>query len=111
MGMAAHHRPPFPGLIMRIALLAGALAVTLAASGAARADSSILTYHGSLDRAGHYVMPDLTYERARGVRLDPSVNATLSREVHAQPPLWREAQNRARGLVGATEQEEVYALH
>jgi hypothetical protein len=49
---------------MRIALLAGALAVTLAASTSVHADSSILTYRGSLDRAGHYVMPGLTHERA-----------------------------------------------
>src|ERR1700688_2227413 len=110
MGMAAHHRPPFPGLIMRIALLAGALAVTLAASGAAHADPSILTYHGSLDRAGNYVMPGLTYERARGLRLDPSFNATFPGEVYAQPLLWREPETGAGVLIVATEEDEIYAF-
>ncbi len=62
---------------MRIALLAAALALTLAASGLARADSSILTYHGALDRSGRYVVPGLTYERARGLHLDASFHAPI----------------------------------
>jgi outer membrane protein assembly factor BamB len=95
---------------MRIALLAGALAVTLAASSAARADSSILTYRGSLDRAGRYVMPGLTYERARGLRLDPSFNAAFPGQVYAQPLLWREPKTGAGVLIVATEEDEVYAL-
>ena len=95
---------------MRFALLAGALAVTLAASSAAHGDSSILTYHGSLDRAGHYVMPGLTYERARGLRLDPSFNAVYHGEVHAQPLLWREPGTGAGVLIVATEEDEVYAF-
>ena len=95
---------------MRIALLAGALAVTLAACGAARADSSILTYKGSLDRAGHYVMPGLTYERARGLRPDPSFNATFRGQVYAQPLLWREPGTGAGVLIVATEEDEVYAF-
>ena len=55
---------------MRIALLAGALAAALVASVSAAADSLILTYHGAPDRSGRYVMPGLTYERARGLRPD-----------------------------------------
>ena len=45
---------------MRSCLIAGALAATLAASGPAHADDSVLTYHGALDRAGRYVVPGLT---------------------------------------------------
>ena len=74
---------------MRFASLAGGLAAALALVGPARADSAVLTYHGSLDRAGSYVMPGLTYERARGLRLDSSFNATFSGQVYAQPLLWR----------------------
>ena len=95
---------------MRIALLAGALAVALAASNSAQGDSSILTYHGSLDRAGNYVMPGLTYERARGLRLDPSFNATFRGQVHAQPLLWRDPRTGAGVLIVATEEDEVYAF-
>ena len=84
--------------------------MTLAASGAAHADSSILTYKGSLDRAGHYVMPGLTYERARGLHIDPSFNATFPGEVFAQPLLWRDPGTGAGLLIVATEQDEVYAF-
>jgi hypothetical protein len=39
-------------------------------------------------------MPGLTYERARGVHLDPSFNASYSGEVYAQSLLWREPRGR-----------------
>jgi PQQ-like domain len=96
---------------MRIALLAGLLAVMLGAPSAAEADSSILTYHGSLDRSGHYVMPGLTYERARGLHLDPSFHATFPGQVYAQPLLWREPGTGAGVLIVATEEDEVYAFN
>jgi outer membrane protein assembly factor BamB len=95
---------------MRIALLAAALAVAVAFVRPAHAESSILTYHGSLDRAGHYVMPGLTYERARGLRLDPAFNATFHGQVYAQPLLWREPGTGAGVLIVATEEDEVYAF-
>jgi hypothetical protein len=56
---------PLSKVIMRIVMLAGALAAALAASVPAAAESLILTYHGAPDRSGMYVMPGLTYERAR----------------------------------------------
>ena len=70
---------------MRFDLLAGALAAALAGSVPAAADSLILTYHGGLDRAGRYVMPGLTYERARGLRPDLTFNAAYRGDVYAQP--------------------------
>ena len=94
---------------MRFALLAGALAATLIASVAAAADSTVLTYHGAPDRAGMYVMPGLTYERARGLHLDASFNATYPGEVYAQPLLWRDRTG-AGVLIVATEEDEVYAF-
>jgi outer membrane protein assembly factor BamB len=95
---------------MRIVLLAGALAAALAASVAAAADSTILTYHGAPDRAGRYVMPGLTYERARGLRVDPTFNAIYRGLVYAQPLLWRDAGTGADVLIVATEEDEVYAF-
>ena len=95
---------------MRFALVAGALAATLAASAAAAADSTILTYHGALDRSGGYVMPGLTYERARGLRPDLSFNAAYRGEVYAQPLLWRDPKTGAGVLIVATEENEVYAF-
>ncbi len=95
---------------MRIALLVGALVITLAGYSSAHADSSILTYHGSLDRAGSYVMPGLTYERARGLHLDASFSATFPGQVYAQPLLWRQPGTGAGVLIVATEEDEVYAF-
>jgi hypothetical protein len=96
--------------MMRIALIAGALAATLAVSGAAHADSSVLTYHGALDRSGRYVVPGLTYERARGLHLDSSFHAAFHGGVYAQPLLWRRPGSAAGVLIVATDQDEVYAI-
>jgi outer membrane protein assembly factor BamB len=95
---------------MRIVMLAGALAATLVASVSAAADSTILTYHGALDRSGRYVMPGLTYERARGLRPDLTFNAAYRGEVYAQPLLWRDPKTGAGVLIVATEEDEVYAF-
>ena len=95
---------------MRNASLAGALAAALVFAAAAEADQSVLTYHGSLDRAGRYVVPGLTYERARGLHLDASFHAAFQGEVYAQPLFWRPPGSGARVLIVATEEDEVYAL-
>ena len=95
---------------MRIALLAGALIATLAASGSAHADSSVLTYHGALDRAGRYVVPGLTYERARGLHLDASFHAAYRGYVYAQPLFWRPPGSSAGMLIVANDHDEVTAI-
>ena len=92
-------------------MLAGALAAALAASVPAAADSLILTYHGAPDRSGRYVMPGLTYERARGLRPDLMFDATYRGEVYAQPLLWRDPKTGAGVLIVATEEDEVYAFN
>ena len=55
-------------------------------------------------------MPGLTYERARGLRLDTSFSATFPGQVYAQPLLWRQPGTGAGVLIVATEEDEVYAL-
>ena len=96
---------------MRIALLAGALVVTLVSTTSpAQADQSVLTYHGALDRAGRYVVPGLTYQRARGLHLDPSFHPIFQGHVYAQPLLWRKPGSGDGELIVATEEDEVYAL-
>ncbi len=59
--------------------LAGALAGALIFAATAEADQSVLTYHGSLDRAGRYFVPGLTYERTRGLHLDASFHRSSGR--------------------------------
>jgi outer membrane protein assembly factor BamB len=95
---------------MRNASLAGALAGALLFTASAQADQSVLTYHGALDRAGRYVVPGLTYERARGLHLDASFHAAFRGEVYAQPLFWHPSGSGAGALILATEEDEVYAL-
>ena len=91
---------------MRNTLIAAAL--LWAAS--AHADQSVLTYHGALDRSGRYIVPGLTYERARGLRPDLTFNATYRGQVYAQPLLWRDPKTGEGVLIVATEEDEVYAF-
>jgi hypothetical protein len=95
---------------MRNALIAGALAVPLVSFASAKADESVLTYHGALDRAGRYVVPGLTYERARGLHLDASFHPAFQGHVYAQPLFWRPPGSGAGMLIVVTEEDEVYAL-
>ena len=94
---------------MRNSLLAGALAVAVS-SASAQADRSVSTYHGALDRAGRHIVPGLTYERARGLHLDPSFHPAFQGHVYAQPLLWRQPESGKGVLIVATEEDEVYAL-
>ncbi len=86
------------------------IAVALLFAASAQADQSVLTYHGALDRAGRYVVPGLTYERARGLRLDSSFHAAFQGKVYAQPLLWRRPGSSEGELIVATEDNEVFAL-
>jgi len=95
---------------MRNLLLAGALAAALVLPAWAQADQSVSTYHAALDRSGRYIVPGLTYERARGLHLDPSFHSAFQGAVYAQPLYWRPTGSSAGMLVVATEEDEVYAL-
>ena len=86
------------------------IAVVLLSAASAQADQSVVTYHGALDRAGRYVVPGLTYERARSLRLDSSFHAAFHGKVYAQPLLWRRPGSSEGELIVATEDNEVFAL-
>ena len=86
------------------------IAVALLFATSAHADQSVLTYHGALDRAGRYVVPGLTYDRARGLHLDPSFHASFQGKVYAQPLLWRRPGSDEGELIIATEDNEVLTL-
>ena len=66
-----------------------ALAIGMLASNALPAMSadgeSSFTYHASLDRSGHFVVPGLTWVRAASARLDPAFDARVDGAVYAQP--------------------------
>ena len=86
------------------------IAVALLSAASAHADQPILTYHGALDRAGRYVVPGLTYERARDLHVDPSFHTAFRGKVYAQPLLWRRPESGEGEVIVATEENDVFAL-
>jgi len=70
---------------------------------------SVLTYHGSPDRSGNFIVPGLTWERARSVYLDEKFRARVSGNVYAQPLYWRAAGSSSGMLLVATEDATVHA--
>lgn len=82
-------------------IIAAVFAWGLAHANNATAD--VLTYHGSMQRSGHYVVPALTWERGRNLKLDGDFHASLSGHVYAQPLYWHGSDSGPRLLVVATE--------
>lgn len=96
------------------AALCAAMAETVMGRAASAQSESVLTYHGRADRSGHYVMPGLTWDRARTVHLDPRFHAEISGHVYAQPLYWHTAHSDGPAqalLIVATEDDIVYALN
>jgi outer membrane protein assembly factor BamB len=71
---------------------------------------SVLTYHGDPGRSGNFMVPGLTWERARSMHLDENFHARFSGHVYAQPLYWRPPGSAAGMLVVATEDDTVHAL-
>jgi hypothetical protein len=88
--------------------IAAAFACVLAPAHRGAAD--VLTYHGSIERSGHYIVPNLSWERGRALRLDADFHAELSGHVYAQPLYWHGAASGPPILVIATEDNVVHAL-
>jgi outer membrane protein assembly factor BamB len=95
----------FAAVVLALGLASAARAQT-----ADHADPTIATYHASPDRAGHYVVPGLTWQVAANLHRDTGFDARVDGAVYAQPLYWHPP-GRARGvLIVATEQNRVYAL-
>jgi hypothetical protein len=76
---------------------------------AAVADS-VLTYHAHADRSGNFIVPKLTWDRARSLRLDENFRTHVSGKIYAQPLYWRGLGTERAILLVATEDNVVYAL-
>jgi len=94
--------------VSRVRRLSGLL-LGIAISGTAHGQS-VLTYHGSADRSGNFIVPTLTWERARNTHLEQSFHPTISGHLYAQPLYWRGPRPAAGQLVVATEDNNVYAI-
>jgi outer membrane protein assembly factor BamB len=76
----------------------------------ATAGDSVLTYHARADRSGNFIIPKLTWDRARSLRLDENFQVHVSGKIYAQPLYWRPPGTETAILVVATEDNVVYAL-
>ena len=70
----------------------------------------VLEHHGNAARSGLFVVPGLTWDRARNLRRDPNFQAEVAGPVYAQPLYWRFPGSAKALLLVATEQNLVYAL-
>jgi hypothetical protein len=86
-----------------------ALLAALAIGGHCHAQS-VLGYHGSSDRSGNFIVPALTWERARLLHLDPSFHPQFTGHLYAQPLYWQPPGSASGALIVATESDEVHAV-
>lgn len=93
-----------------IALLTAVLAVGASSDRAAAQEASVLTYHGDSSRSGNFVVPALTFERARSLRLDRTFDARVAGHLYAQPLYWRAPGSASAMLLVATEDDVVQAF-
>ena len=94
--------------VCRIALVT--LAATTFGLPAAAVAGDILTFHGDPNRSGHFVVPALSWERARSLRLDENFHAKLSGHVYAQPLYRQGSDSMPPLLLMATEDDIVHAI-
>lgn len=89
-------------------LTVGLLSLALT-SGAAAQDRGVLTHHNDAARSGHFVVPGLTWEKARGLRLDARFAARVAGHLYAQPLTWR-APGANTMIITASEDDVVQAF-
>jgi hypothetical protein len=94
----------------RIALMAGIFALAISPLRAIAQDSSVLTYHGDDRRSGNFVVPALSFEKARSVHLDRTFDAHVAGHLYAQPLYWHPSGANAGMLLVATEDNVVQAF-
>jgi hypothetical protein len=87
------------------------LVLPAAAPHALAADTtSVLEYHGSPERNGNFTVPDLTWQRARGLHLDANFRPGFSGHLYAQPLYWQPPGAASGQLIVATEDDTVLAI-
>jgi hypothetical protein len=96
----------FPPVTVLCRLLLALLVTGWAVTGRAQ---SVLTYHHDPARSGDYVVPALSWARARDLHLDTAFVPRFSGHLYAQPLYWQPA-GAAGMLIVATENDTVAAI-
>jgi outer membrane protein assembly factor BamB len=94
----------------RIALLAAAFAVVLPTQRSLAQQQTVPTYHGDESRTGNFVVPALTYDKARSAHPDQDFTARVDGHLYAQPLYWHAAGASAGMLLTASENNVVQAF-
>lgn len=94
---------------MKYLVLALMLAIA-PAFGATRTDTTVAFYHGTPDRAGNYVVPNLNWQSVGGVHRDQAFDGAIEGHVYTQPLYWRPQATEPGFIITATESNDVYAL-
>src|SRR5437660_8561015 len=89
--------------VVAVAVLAGALA-----SAAFAQERGVLTHHNDAARSGHFVVPGLTWDKARALRPDTGFAPRVSGHLYAQPLTWRAGSNTM--VLTASEDDVVQAF-
>src|SRR5260370_38428144 len=96
-------------LVFALALITASRSV-LAQSPQGSAQDHVLTYHGSPDRKGNFVVPGLTWQRAKYLHVDEKFHARVVGNVYAQPLHWREPASSSGILLFATAENNVHPV-
>jgi len=91
-------------------MVAVALVMFALSGGAVCEEHSVATYHADIARTGNFIVPTLTWERARSLHLDEGFRASVSGQVYAQPLYWHAPDTDSALLVVVTESNWVYGL-
>jgi hypothetical protein len=71
---------------------------------------SVTEYHNGPDRSGHFVVPGLTWDRARNIHAVADFRGDIQGHVYAQPLYWHPSGSSRGLIIAATEDDAVYAL-
>jgi outer membrane protein assembly factor BamB len=94
-------------ILIKTAWLTSALLALLPALANAQ---SVLTYHGTSNRYGAYIVPGLTDATAANMHLVSGFAGAVNGAVYAQPLYWQPPHARTGQVIVATETNAVYAL-
>lgn len=86
------------------------VSAALTSQPAAAQQQSVLTYHGDENRTGNFVVPALTFDKARSVHLDDIFNARVVGHLYAQPLYWRAPGSNTAMLLTASQSNVVQAF-
>jgi hypothetical protein len=110
--MSSHAAPPSRAITKTAFTLTLAFALATGSSPrrAPAEEQPVLTFHGDPGRSGNFVIPALTFERARALHLDQGFEARFPGHVYAQPLYWRSIEADSGVLLVATEENIARAL-